>query len=63
MMGYPLILHTDNGTEFVAKDVMEFVKDLDPSITTVHGRPRKPNEQGSVERSNRTLKDISSSLE
>jgi Integrase zinc binding domain len=27
MMGYPLILHTDNGTEFVAKDVMEFVKE------------------------------------
>ena len=46
---YPMIFHTDNGKEFTAKVVLEFLWDLNPHILTVTGRPRRPSDQGSVE--------------
>ena len=37
-LGYPKIFHTDNGKEFTAKVVLEFLLDLNPNIITVTGR-------------------------
>jgi hypothetical protein len=44
-----MIFHTNNGKEFTAKVVLEFLWDLNPHILTVTGRPRRPSDQGSVE--------------
>jgi IS30 family transposase len=53
---YPMIFHTDNGKEFTAKVVLEFLCDLNPNILTVTGRPRHPSDQGSVENMNKFVK-------
>jgi hypothetical protein len=55
--GYPQIFHTDNGPEFIAQLVFEALKEIDPNMFSVLGRPRNPSDQGSVERTNRTVKD------
>ena len=57
MFGYPIIFHTDNGTEFKA-EVLQKLKELNPVCFTVKGKPRTPREQGSVERSNSDIKAI-----
>jgi hypothetical protein len=54
-IGWPLIFHTDNGNEFVAQ-VVEDMLAKEPLVCTVTGRPRKPQDQGSVERANRDVK-------
>ncbi len=41
IIGYPKIFHTDNGKEFMAKVVLEFLWDLSPNILMVIGRPRR----------------------
>ena len=56
LIGYPLILHADNGSEFTAEDVITNLRKLNPCAFTVHGRPRKPNDQGSIERGNQDIK-------
>ena len=39
------------------------LKELNPSTTTVTGRPRKPNDQGSIESSNKTVKRVLANCE
>ncbi len=38
LIGYPKIFHTDNGKEFTAKCVLEFLRHLNPNILAVTGR-------------------------
>ena len=49
--GCPIILQSDNGKEFRNK-VVRVLKVLWPGLQLVHGRARRPQTQGSVERSN-----------
>lgn len=58
LVGYPSIFHTDNGKEFTARLILKFLRQLNPSIITVTGRPRQPSDQGSVESMNRFVKRI-----
>jgi hypothetical protein len=56
IFGSPLILHSDNGKEFVA-DVISELLELWPDIKVIHGRPRHPQSQGCVERGNKILQE------
>ncbi len=38
-IGYPKIIHTDNGKEFTRKLTLQFLHDLNPNNLTVTGRP------------------------
>ncbi len=38
VLGFPRIFHTDNGKEFTAKVVLEFLRMMNPNILTVTGR-------------------------
>merc|ERR1739845_160283 len=58
LLGYPSIFHTDNGTEFVAKELVAGLKEVNPSLQTVTGRARKPSDQGSVENGQRWVKEV-----
>ena len=62
LIGYPKIFHTDNGKEFTAKLILQFLRQLNPNIVAVTGRPRRPQDQGSVENANATLKRVLSSV-
>ena len=53
--GPPLILQSDNGSEFIDKKVREVC--LKFKVEQRHGRAYKPTSQGQVERTNRTLKN------
>lgn len=55
-VGYPLILHTDNGAEFIGTALIDCIKELYPNCVMVRGRPRMPQDQGSVEVGNRDVK-------
>lgn len=55
--GAPYILQSDNGREFTAKVLEEVVK-LWPECKIVHGTPRHPQTQGSVERSNQDVENL-----
>jgi hypothetical protein len=55
--GYPIIFQSDNGSEFKA-EVLKALKRLNSFIYTVNGRPRQPQEQGSVENVNKCVKRI-----
>ena len=57
LMGAPTILQSDNGSEFTSQVISE-LKDLWPDLTIVHGKPRHPQSQGSVERANGDIKDM-----
>ena len=52
-----LILQSDNGSEFTASVITE-LKSLWPDLIIVHGKPRHPQSQGSVERLNCDVKDM-----
>jgi hypothetical protein len=54
--GAPHVLWSDNGTEFTAEIISELSM-LWPELVLVNGRPRHPQSQESVERSNATLND------
>jgi len=58
IIGYPMIFQTDNGKEFVANEVYNKIIELNPSCGMIRGRPRTPKDQGSVERTNDTIKRI-----
>ena len=60
-VGWPLIFHTDNGSEFCAKVITEIIKDH-PFICSVTGRTRVPSDQGSVERLNQEIKRLIDSI-
>ena len=57
LFGAPCILQSDNGSEFTAEIIRE-LKDLWPQLHLVHGKPRHPQSQGSVERANSDIKDM-----
>ena len=57
LLGAPIILQSDNGSEFTSQVISE-LKDLWPDLTIVHGKPRYPQSQGSVERANGDIKDM-----
>jgi hypothetical protein len=52
VIGYPKIFHMDNGKEFTAKLILQFLCAMNPNILTVTGCPRRPHDQGSVENMN-----------
>ena len=54
--GPPQILHTDNGGEFINKQVEALLSQY--RVAYVHGKPRHPQTQGCIERANGTLKTI-----
>jgi hypothetical protein len=57
LLGAPHILQSDNGREFTANIITE-LKLLWPELKLVHGRPRHPQSQGSVERANADIKSM-----
>jgi len=57
LIGAPHILQSDNGQEFTASVITE-LKELWPDLVLVHGKPRHPQSQGSVERLNCDVKDM-----
>ncbi|XP_063827754.1 uncharacterized protein LOC135077121 [Ostrinia nubilalis] len=56
-VGCPHILQSDNGREFTASVLKEIVS-LWPACKIVNGRPRYPQSQGSIERSNQDVKNM-----
>lgn len=50
--GYPDILHSDNGGEFIAQVIVELAREY--RIEIRHGAPYRPNVQGACERFNQT---------
>ena len=57
LIGAPAILQSDNGSEFTALVIQE-LKIVWPTLVMVHGKPRHPQSQGSVERANGDIKDM-----
>ena len=57
LLGALAILQSDSGTEFTAHITSE-IKDFWPALIMVHGKPRHPQSQGSVERANGDIKDM-----
>lgn len=57
VIGAPLILQSDNGREFRNK-VMSKLLSKWPRCKFVHGRPRYPQSQGSIERANGSVKKM-----
>lgn len=55
--GAPCILQSDNGREFPAEVVNELTS-MWPDNHIVHGRPRHPQSQGSVERCNQDVENM-----
>ena len=55
--GAPMILQSDNGREFVAEIIKELTS-LWPECKILHGRPRHPQSQGSIERSNQDVEKM-----
>jgi IS30 family transposase len=60
--GFPHILHTDNGKEFIATLVVDMMMRHNPDCFLVTGRPRTPRNQGSVENANKVVKQVLMSL-
>ncbi|XP_060857765.1 KRAB-A domain-containing protein 2-like [Metopolophium dirhodum] len=52
--GAPVLLHSDNGREFVNSVITELTG-LWPELKIVHGKPRHSQSQGSVERANQDV--------
>jgi hypothetical protein len=57
LIGAPQIFQSDNGSEFTASVITE-LKELWTDLLMVHGKPRHPQSQGSVERLNCDVKDM-----
>ena len=57
-VGFPHILHSDNGKEFIASLVVDMIKRNNPDCFIVTGRPRTPRDQGSVEIANKLVKRV-----
>ena len=60
LIGYPLVLQADNGSEFAGEldSLLLEVKELDGNCVVMkHGQPRTPRHQGSVERANQDIKN------
>ena len=57
LFGAPHILQSDNGREFRALVISE-LKLMWSELVIVHGKPRHPQSQGNVERSNGDIHDM-----
>ncbi|KAL4132528.1 hypothetical protein QTP88_009662 [Uroleucon formosanum] len=55
--GAQKILQSDNGREFL-NSVINELKDIWPECVIVHGRPRHPQSQGSIKRSNQDVEHM-----
>lgn len=55
--GAPYILQSDNGREFTA-NIIEELTSMWPECKIIHGSPRRPQTQGSVERSNQDVENM-----
>jgi hypothetical protein len=55
LFGAPNILQSDNGAE-ITVSIISQLKDLWPECKVVHGKPRHPQSQGSVDRANADIK-------
>ena len=62
LIGSPHILQSDNGREFKNINLATMIRELWPGCKIVHGKPRHPESQGSVERVNREIKKVLGSL-
>ena len=58
LIGFPLILQTDNGGEVKGEEVVRELCNISPYAHAIQGRPRTPRDQGSVERANRMVKEM-----
>ena len=58
LFGPPKVLHTDNGKEFVGKEIIRIIQASWNDIRLVQGRPRTPRTQGLVERGNSVIKKM-----
>jgi hypothetical protein len=58
VISYPKISHMDNGKEFTAKLILQFLCAMNPNILTVTGHPRHPRDQGSIENMKKFVKRI-----
>ena len=56
-LGPPHILQSDNGGEFSNNILFSLLNQKWPSTKIIHGKPRHPESQGSVERANREVKN------
>lgn len=56
LIGAPKILQCDNGNEFVGAPLKKMMKTFWPNTKLVHGSPRHPQSQGSVEKANGDVK-------
>ena len=54
-MGAPVILQSDNGSEFTVQIITELCS-MWPELSIIHGKPRHPKSQGSVEQANGDIK-------
>ncbi len=57
IFGAPIILQSDNGREFKNKLISDLIKSW-PDLKIIHGRPRHPQTQGSIERANGDVQNI-----
>lgn len=57
VIGAPLILQSDNGREFRNKVMSKLIARW-PRCKYIHGRPRYPQSQGSIERANGSVKNM-----
>jgi len=57
IFGAPSILQSDNGREFV-NCVIDELKQLWSECVIIHGRPRHPQSQGSIERANQDVEHM-----
>ena len=51
------ILHSNNGREFKNEILFSTPLEKWPTLKIIHGKPRHPESQGTVERANRDIKD------
>ena len=53
VIGYPKIMHSDNGKDFKAKIVLELLCNFNPNILSVYRQPACSQDRGSVENMNK----------
>ena len=58
IIGAPKILQSDNGNEFIGAPLKKMMRTFWPDTKLVHGSPRHPQSQGSVEKANGDVKKM-----